>query len=97
MNVIELISCVNHFELVKIEFVDGWKSFKMLALLQPNHLPAMTVDDSMTNTQQQVYNGDHRKYFEFPCIVLKICNPKQNTHRLKQMNLHTNPLGWEEK
>lgn len=29
----------------------------------------MAVDDSITNTQQQVYNGDHRKYFEIPCIV----------------------------
>lgn len=31
----------------------------------------MAVDDSMTNTQQQVYNGDHRKYFEIPCIVFE--------------------------
>lgn len=43
----------------------------------------MAVDDSMTNTQQQVYNGDHRKYFEFPCIVLTNLQSKWNIKRDK--------------
>lgn len=60
-----------------------------------NHLPAITVDDKMTNTQQQVYNGDQRKYFEFPCIVLlsnQNLQSKENKNKINHISRNNNYL-----
>lgn len=60
----------------KLKLDLSWLSYLM------KHLPAITVDDRTTKIQQQVYNGDQRKYFEFPCILLANCVDLQNRQEI---------------